>query len=329
MGGNNFGNRAAPDLTKDQLGDPHRVGPSPTPSCRQAPHYPPRGPYLSPKSAVALQSLAGNRAVQRLLVEGHPSTRATPIGISVQRIEVKDHGAAETKKWYSTQIEATGVKEIIPALVASMSPDSGVYLSDDISDWQQWMSIGTGKAQQVHRLVVPNKAALQLAPDKLPDSLKNNGLSLEENCEIVAEHEMIHLRHANENQRQGNNLGANTAAPSFSPLNIAATINGLLTSLTNAPKAKLGITVTRLERAKTFAAPRLQYILDTWNARQKNSEAPAVMRELNRYFSKVIKSDDGQEWNTLTTRVAQLDKECSDLIGSVKTEKGLLSSLFG
>jgi hypothetical protein len=246
------------------------------------------------------------------------STLKTPG--TVQRSTRPDHGALLTKTWYSAQIDSTGIANIIPAVVASMSPGSGVYLGDDPDDWEQWLEVGTN--QDVHKLVVPDKEAFSNHPGLLPAFLQNNGQSVEANCEMVAEHEMMHLKHTVTNLNNNTGLGAGTAAQSFDYTHIQGTVDDLKTQVKAASTHKLGQSVLRLEQAKAFIPPRLQYILNVWNSRSTNADAPTVMRELRRYLEEQIKDDDPEAWLAFKARILELDRECSTSIGLKQPKKG-------
>lgn len=234
---------------------------------------------------------------------------------AVQAMRVLDHGAARTKLLYSQQIADTGTASAIEAVVASMSEGSGAYLSDEVLESHHLTSFGSGA--DAKRVVLPDPVGVKKNPGGYPDVLKNNGRSIEENCAIVAEHELIHLKHASANLAKGIK-GSGTALAAFSAGNLTGTVQGLIDAAAALSVNKSGMAVTRLERAKAFLDARLKYILADFAKNARNSEAPAVLRELRRYLGQTVTADDGLEWGAFKKEIERLDDLCSQDVGAVR-----------
>lgn len=197
-----------------------------------------------------------------------------------RQIVVKDYGGIKTRKWYGKEIEETGTDKMLDGISYSQSDGSGIFLSDSIYDWHHVTDIGTNN--DVMRVVLPNMES-QNTNDL------NNILSLEDNCKMIALHELTHLKHANVYVKKfGNPLYAITLADEFQQKNLINTVNKLQ-SMVSELEDHIGIMlIDNMHKIKTYLEVRLQYIIDVFCNNGRNSEGPAVMRELNRYLTLVI-----------------------------------------
>lgn len=246
-----------------------------------------------------------------------PKASVVPSALqTIQRVQRSDHGAGESKRLYADQISATKTENAIKVLVVSAQKDSeGVFLSDDMNEWGQskWTS-GNGV---VNRLVLPDYGALLKDDSKTSNGLKNNEQSLLQNCRMVAEHELMHLKHASENGKKKNGLGAQTGLGEFDNAHIENTVADLKKDIGS---IYIGINrnspVLRLLNMSKYIDNRLGYILSVWGRGQGNVEAPAVLRELRRYLDNTLKGNEGKTWTNFQTKIKGLDDRCSDLVGA-------------
>lgn len=277
---------------------------------------------------VAMQRRQRNGVIEAPARRHNESVGAQAAGsasqVTLQLKETKDHGAKSVTKWYGAQISATDTQKALAAVVLSGqlgSGDSGVFTSDTINESQQWLKIGTGN--DVSRIVLPDMDEIKRDQTGYPDTLRNNGQTIEQNCAMVAEHELIHLKNAQVNSNKAV-AGAGTSVSEFSNVNIQATLDDLDTDIQNLTTLKSSMSVTRLENAKAYLARRVTYIRTDWNTNNRNSEAPAVLRELSRYMNNdsVVKSTDSAEWLNLKTKIEGLDKKCSEAVGITPVKTG-------
>lgn len=239
---------------------------------------------------------------------------------TIQRAIKQDPGAGQSKEWYAKQIEATKTETQIQNLVLSgMKSTDGVFISDNADDWsqQQWV----GQNLVINKLVLPNYDELARDPTKFPASIQNNGQSVKQNCEIIAEHELTHLKHVSENSKKKNGKGAQTTLGKFNDANIQNTVDDLLQKLNNIYVSDGTNTIIRLKDRQDFVKERLDYIIDTWKKGRGNVEAPTVLRELRRYLDNVVTDKDGDTWKNFQKEIKTLDDECSELVG-IKIKEG-------
>lgn len=260
-------------------------------------------------------------AIQQKLIgciDSHPQTlsqhREPPSQLhGIKQLTRKlDHGAGISSKMYAKEIAATGTDTAIKAVAISMSEGSGVYLTDTVLESQHGTRFGG--SSDIRKIVFPDIDAIKQDQSGYPDILKNNGLSIEQNCAMVAEHELIHLKHASENLSKGGS-GAGTDVEDFDDSNITTTVEGLIDTAGSLSTMKSSMSLTRLENAKVFVVKRLRYILRDYQKNHRNSEAPAVIRELRRYLESIVKSSDSSEWLDFKSEIALLDDKCSSSVG--------------
>jgi Domain of unknown function (DUF4157) len=229
----------------------------------------------------------GAKALRTTAESSAPPAR-TPVAVGqpAQLKRTRDYEAALTKKWYASEIKSTGTEKAVEALAQSMSKnseDSGVYVSDE-KDWHESYSIGGDN--DVARIVVPDLAHFVKDPGSLDPKLRWNGLTVGQNCALVAEHELIHLRQATQNAKnklKGAPTGARTPSAHFTDQNIEKTVGDLLDKISKVSTTGYG-TFDELTPLINYLSRRINYILSTWKDKKSNAEAPAVLRELRRYL---------------------------------------------
>ncbi|HET9181234.1 MAG TPA: hypothetical protein VFP59_03800 [Candidatus Angelobacter sp.] len=245
---------------------------------------------------------------------------ADSVSAVIQRTEIADHGAVATKKYYAAQIEATGTDRILEAVALSQATrtsgakqhESGVFLSDDLIESHHWLVVGEG--QDVSRVVVPDKDYFEKNPNAVPEPLKSNGLTPAQNCNLVAEHELIHARQAHQNIK-GGAAGAQTGAKSFTT-DFEATmleLNDLARYIDFDDSSS--VQLSRLAGPAKYIKQRLAYIESTKKSRDSNAEAPTVMRELRRYLEVSDLKGTSRRFTTFYNKIKELDEECKESLG--------------
>jgi hypothetical protein len=245
-----------------------------------------------------------------------------PSGPTAQLVKTTDHGGQDTKKWYDKQIKSTNTTSELESVVKSMGPGSGVFLSDDINEMQQWLG-GDGIGINVNSLVVPNRDVIKDDQSNflnLPDYMKKNGLTKVENCETIAEHELVHLKHAHSNLKSKVG-GAGTSVGNFNAGNIVATVDSLLVDANALVTRIENNDITRLSNAKTYLVERITYIKTTWNSKNTNAEAPSVLRELSRHLTITLKGNEDPGWAGLRDSIYAFDRACAEAIDMKPAKK--------
>ena len=235
----------------------------------------------------------------------------------------KDFGAEVTKTYYAAQIESTGTEGALEGLAQSQSQDSGVFLSDEINEWHEIWVLGKGWGEDKLRVVLPDIEYFLEHEDQIPQKLSQNGLTITENCRLVAEHELIHLRQARQNflgKNEGAPPGAETASRFFTDEEFNNTIS-MLRGLTENLDLKLGMKVTRLAGPVDYITKRIEYINNTKKKKNKNAEAPAVIRELRSYLEVSNLKAESDRFAKLYETIVEIDEDCKISLGLKKEEK--------
>ena len=252
--------------------------------------------------------LMGSRAIHGAAPASTMLTDVRPASIAVQaviqRVQILDNGAAQSIQWYGDAISNTDTLKAVKAVAASQTQGSGVYLSDTWQDWQQAARFANDQGN-VLRLILPDLAAFIKAPQTMPKIMQDNGLTVTENCQLAAEHELVHLRQFSVNMKKGEHSTA-TSAPSFSNAKIKATVERLLSETVHMEVGKSGQATVKATGQANYVRARLNYILSTYDKGDGNDEAPTVIRELHRYFQK---GTYPERFDTVIASVKQLEED--------------------
>lgn len=233
----------------------------------------------------------------------------------------------DVKTLYSEQISETKTEEILKArdsVQNRLSGVSGIFLGDTPNDWREHSAVGYG-ANDVLKVVLPDFDAFNRTQTFGFPILDSNGLSILENCKMIALHELTHLKHSRENLNiGGSGFNANTRITEFGDINLPLTVNSLINDVNilsiNITSEGHVYSVPRLVNAKNYIDARLNYILNTYNAartagRFNNAEAPSVMIELNFYLQRLLlpekmNKNEKDGWKNLKKRISDLDNAC-------------------
>lgn len=248
------------------------------------------------------QALQATAPASPMLADIRPTSMA--VQAVVQRVQILDNGAAQSIKWYGDAMTNTDTFKAVKAVAASQTEGSGVYLSDKWQDWQQAARFANDQGN-VLRLILPDLDAFNKAPQTMPKIMQDNGLTVIENCQLAAEHELVHLRQFSVNMKKGQHSTA-TSAPSFSNAKIKATVERLLSETVHMEVGKTGQATVKATGQAEYVRARLKYILSTYEKGDGNDEAPTVIRELNRYFQM---GTYPERFGTVIASVKKLEEE--------------------
>lgn len=233
----------------------------------------------------------------------------TPEPIQLQL--VKDDKGIKTFAMYEKAIENTGSKDALLKIFANhkvqLTGKSGIYLSDNMDDASHATWVG-GIDDEIS-LWLPDKDYFIQHPDKLSVDQQHNGLNAEHNCDLAAEHELIHFMQSRANFQEGNEyMGtAQTPVESFSPKTFDNTVQNLGALAAHADKSGSN-KISRFAPIKSFLVDRIKYISEVYD-RKGNIEAPTVVRELRKYLEMGGWTEDN--FAPIYKRLVELDDECT------------------
>jgi len=263
-----------------------------------------------------LQEMADNYSVQHNNLENADDTIA-------QLARVKDPNGARTFVMYAQAISNTGSKKILETTLANpqllQGANTGIFLSDTMGESSQ--ATWVGDVDDEISLWLPDKDYFLLHPDEMIDIQKTNGLTVAQNCDLVAEHEIIHFMQARANIKGAGPLAgtAKTAAASFTDAKIKTTLSNLK-HIAGFVDKKKGMQIARLAAPKAFLLERINYIKTTYEAGKGNIEAPTVVRELRKYLE--TGGWTGDTFAELYGELVKLDDECTAIHKAQPEKKG-------
>jgi hypothetical protein len=266
------------------------------------------GTMLNGRPAVAAQRKAAEQLARRPERGDLHRQATTSPGAPIQMVEREDRHAAETKKYYSQQISSTNTEMAINAFYESSNNKSGIFLSDSLDEWSEELHIGG--SDDIIKIVLPDLPYFLSNKDKFPKQISKNGLDIEQNCKLIAEHELVHFSQASQNMKTKDGpKGALTPSEYFGPKTYAKTMQNLM-DMVSYLDHKSGLQVPRLVPQVEFITARLAYITGTIEKKGSNAEAPAVMRELRVYLeaSGLMKESEG--FTRLYKEIVLLDEDC-------------------
>jgi hypothetical protein len=277
------------------------------------------GALLNSRPAMAAQRKAVDRLAGRPEL-GTPRPPATSCsGAPIQMVERVDQHAAETKKYYSEQIAATNTENAINAIYQSSNNKSGVFLSDSLNEWSEELHIGG--SDDIIKIVLPDLPYFLKNKDKFPKEISKNGLEIEPNCKMIAEHELVHLSQESQNLKTKDApKGARTASEFFGPKTYAKTMQNLL-NLVAYLDHKNGMQVPRLAPQVEYIVSRLGYITSTIEKKDTNAEAPAVMRELRIYLETTGLAKESEGFIKFYKEIVLLDEDCKKYLRPAEKKK--------
>ncbi len=219
-------------------------------------------------------------------------------------LQLKREKAIDYEIWamYKEEILATETADPITFMLRPMAcPYGGVFLTDkeyECESTEADAGMGKQDPRQYLKLTLPDKHNFELG-----QSTRDNELTLEQNCQIIAEHELVHVKHTWENLERYNEPSAKTYVPAFNDQNFEATCRALYSLLPTEGNDNW--------RPWLYIEGRLEYMR---TRRRKdvliNNEVPAVIRELHRYMDLYL-GKEKKSYTKLYDAIIKYDQLCS------------------